>query len=132
MTSIIFMKAVWMFFKPNITSPHERHNFASTKILHSHFKWNRSSEKGKGKGRFIELFNTAALMYSYPQQFSAFISRGATHHRDARDLYQRRREILPMNFARKSVIHERTRFFYMPQSWDMRHILLLPLRRKGK
>ena len=28
------------------------------------------------------------------------------HHTDARDLYQWRREILPMNFASKSVIHE--------------------------
>ena len=36
----------------------------------------------------------------------AFISRGATHHTDARDLYQRKRELLTMNFARKSVIHE--------------------------
>ena len=27
-------------------------------------------------------------------------------HTDARDLYQRRRELLPMNFASKSVIHE--------------------------
>ena len=45
-------------------------------------------------------------MYSYPHQVSAFISRGATHHTDARDLYQRRREQLPMNFASKSVIHE--------------------------
>ena len=45
-------------------------------------------------------------MYSYPQQFPAFISRGATHHTDAQDLYQRRRELLPMNFASKSVIHE--------------------------
>ena len=54
-----------------------------------------------------------------PQQVPAFISRGATHHTDARDLYQRRRELLPMNFASKSVIHERTRFFYMPQSWDI-------------
>ena len=46
------------------------------------------------------------LLYSYPQQVPAFISRGATHHTDARDLYQRRRELLPMNFASKSVIHE--------------------------
>ena len=46
------------------------------------------------------------LLYSYPQQVPAFISRGATHHTDARDFYQRRREILPMNFASKSVIHE--------------------------
>jgi hypothetical protein len=33
-----------------------------------------------------------------PQQVPAFISRGATHHTDVRDLYQRRRE-LPLNFA---------------------------------
>ena len=46
------------------------------------------------------------LLYSYPQQVPAFISRDASHHTDARDLYQRRRELLPMNFASKSVIHE--------------------------
>ena len=46
------------------------------------------------------------LLYSYPQQVPAFISRGATHPTDAEDLYQRRRELLPMNFASKSVIHE--------------------------
>ena len=37
------------------------------------------------------------LLYSYPQQVPSFISR---------DLYQRRRKLLPMNFASKSVIHE--------------------------
>ena len=46
------------------------------------------------------------LFYSYPHQVPAFISRGATHHTDARDLYQRRRELLPMNFASKFVIYE--------------------------
>ena len=46
------------------------------------------------------------LLYSYSQQVPAFISRGAKHHTDARDLYQRRRELLPMNFASKSIIHE--------------------------
>jgi hypothetical protein len=30
-----------------------------------------------------------------PQQVPAFISRGATHHTDARDLYQLRRELFP-------------------------------------
>ena len=44
------------------------------------------------------------LLYSYPQQVPAFISRGATHHTDARDLYQRR--LLPMNFTSRSVIYE--------------------------
>jgi hypothetical protein len=41
-----------------------------------------------------------------PQQVPAFISRGATHHRDARDLYQRRRELFPPNFASRSVIYK--------------------------
>ena len=45
------------------------------------------------------------LLYSYPQQVPAFISRGATHHTDAWELYQRRRELLTMNFASKSVIY---------------------------
>ena len=87
----------------------------------------------KVKGRFMGPFSTAAigLLYSYPQQVPAFISRGATHHTDAQYLYQRRRELLPMNFASKSVIDESTSFFYMPQSWDMGQILLLPLRRKA-
>ena len=56
----------------------------------------------------MELFNTATifgLLYSYSQQVPAFISRGATHHTDARELYQRRRELLPMNFASKFVIY---------------------------
>ena len=60
-------------------------------------------------GHFYRAFTTLrpfGLLYSYPQQFPAFISRGATHHTDARDLYQRRRELLPMNFASRSVIYE--------------------------
>jgi hypothetical protein len=40
------------------------------------------------------------------QQVPVFIFRGATHYPDARDLYQRRRELLPMNFANKSVIYK--------------------------
>ena len=36
-----------------------------------------------------------------------------------------------MNFGSKSVIHEITMFFYMPQSRDMGHIILLPLRKKA-
>ena len=39
---------------------------------------------------------------------------------DAWDLYQRRWELLPIRNSRKF-----TRFFYMPQSWDMGHISLL-------
>jgi hypothetical protein len=65
-----------------------------------------------------------------PQQVPAFISRGATHHRDARDLYQRRRELLPVLLADPEFTKS-VRIFYMPQSWDMGHIILLPLRRKA-
>jgi hypothetical protein len=35
------------------------------------------------------------------------------------------------NFASTFVIQGGTRFFYMPQSWDMGQILSLPLRRKA-
>jgi hypothetical protein len=39
-----------------------------------------------------DLFGSIVIL---PQQVPAFISRGATHHIDARDLYQRRRELHP-------------------------------------
>ena len=81
------------------------------------------------------------LLSSYPQQVPAFISRGATHYTDARDLYQRRRELLPMNFASKSVIHETSLgsftchkagtwdiFFYFPS--EGRHTEYFPDSRK--
>ena len=80
--------------------------------------------KGKGKGRFLG-FSTLrpfGLLYSYPQQDPAFISRVATHHTDGRDLYQRRREILPMNFASKSVIHENSLGYFTFReagTWDI-------------
>ena len=88
-------------------------------------------------------FNTAAVrpIVFLPQQVPAFISRGATHHTDARDLYQRRRGLLPMNFASKSVIHENSlgsftcrktgtwdRFFYFPS--EGRHTEDFPDARK--
>ena len=62
------------------------------------------------------------LLYSNPQQVPAFISRGATHHTDVRDLYKRRRELLPMNFASKSVIHENSLGFFTSRkagTWDI-------------
>ena len=70
------------------------------------------------------LFNTAAVrpIVFLSQQVPAFISRGATHHTDARDLYQRRRELLPMNFASKSVIHENSLGSFTcrkPGTWDI-------------
>jgi hypothetical protein len=57
--------------------------------------------KGKGKVASRGFFNTPAScgpIVFLPQQVPAFISRGATHHTDARELYQRRRELTP-NFA---------------------------------
>ena len=57
------------------------------------------------KGHFSTL-RPFGLLYSYPQQVPAFISRGAPHHTDARDLYQRRRELVPRNFASRSVIYK--------------------------
>ena len=55
----------------------------------------------------MELCNTAAIrpIVFLLQQVPTFISRGATHHRDARDFYQRRWELLLMNFASKFVIY---------------------------
>jgi hypothetical protein len=65
-----------------------------------------------------------------PQQVPAFISRGATQHTDARDLYQRRRELLTILLADPEFTKS-DGIFYMPQSWDMGYIVLLPLRRKA-
>ena len=80
-------------------------------------------------------FNTAAGRHIVflSQQVPAFISRGATHHTDARDLYQRRQEILPMNFASKSVIYENPLgtwdiLFYFPS--ERRHTEDFPDARK--
>ena len=56
-------------------------------------------------GAFSTLWPFRPIVF-LPQQVPAFISRGAMHHTDAQGLYQRRRELLPMNFASKSVIHE--------------------------
>jgi len=81
------------------------------------------------------------LLYSYPQQVPIFISRGVSHHTNAQDLYQRRRELLPMNFTSKSVIHENLLgsftcrkagtwdiFFYFPS--EGRHTEDFPYARK--
>ena len=54
------------------------------------------------------LFNTAAVrpIVFLPPTSSRIHFQSAMHHTDTRDLYQRRRELLPMNFASKSVIDE--------------------------
>jgi hypothetical protein len=87
------------------------------------------------QSRFPGLFQHSGLsrgpIVFLPQQVPAFISRGTTHHTDARDLYQRRRE-LPPNFASRSEFYkDPAGIFYMLQSWDMGHIILFLLRRKA-
>ena len=87
----------------------------------------------KVKGRVWGLFGTAACRPNVPlppSEFPSFISRGATHHLGTRDLCQRRRELYK-EFCQYIIIHGSTRFFYMPQRWDMGQILSVPLRRKA-
>ena len=63
----------------------------------------RTTECNCKRSLFFGAFSTLrpfGLLYSCSQQVPAFISRGATPHTDTRDLYQRRRELLP-NFASK-------------------------------
>ena len=101
------------------------------------------STKVKGKGRFLELFSTLrpfGLLYSCSQQVPAFISRGATHHTDARDLYQRRRELLHkfcwqiriygilLGFFTCRKVGTWDRFFYFPS--EGRHTEDFPDTRK--
>jgi hypothetical protein len=64
--------------------------------------------KGKGKvtSRGLSTLRPLGPILFLPQQLAAFISKGATHYTDARDLYQRRLELLLMNFASKSGIYE--------------------------
>ena len=60
------------------------------------------------------------LLYPCSQQVPAFISRGDTHHTDARDLYQRRRELL-LNFASKFIIYGNLLEFFTCRkagTWD--------------
>jgi len=66
--------------------------------LCDHEIW-KTHQKVKVKVAFSTL-RPFGLLYSSSQQVPAFISRGATHHTDAQDLYQRRRELLP-NFDSK-------------------------------
>ena len=60
------------------------------------FKIWLKSGKGKGKGRFMGLFqHCGRSAYCIP----AFISRGATHHTDARDLLPPKAEIITKEFC---------------------------------
>jgi hypothetical protein len=74
----------------------------------------------KVKGRFEDHLR---LIVSLPQnEVSSFISRGAAWALSASE----GRNYMYLYLASKFVIHERTSFFYMPQSWDMGQILYFP------
>ena len=87
-------------------------------------------KKKRFKGHLVGPFQHCIrrLIILLPQM-SSFIhlQRRYAPHRRERPLLAK--ELLPRNLASKSVIYESTRFFYMPQSWDMGQILSLPLRR---
>jgi hypothetical protein len=72
----------------------------------SNSKWLLVKGKGKVALRGLSTPRPLVPVVFLPQQVPTFISRGAMHHTDARDLYQRRRELLLMNFASKSRIYE--------------------------
>ena len=83
--------------------------------------------KVKVKGRVwgLTALQPVGRLYPCPNEFPSFIIRGATQHIGTRDLCQRRRELYK-EFFQHIVIHGGTRFFYMPQSWDMGQILHFP------
>jgi hypothetical protein len=62
-----------------------------------------------------------------PDCVHSFISRGATWAPSA----SKWANYILRYLASKSAIFGRTRLFYMPQSWDMGQIILLPLRKKA-
>ena len=89
--------------------------------------------KGKGKGRFLELFQhwghlaycilaPNKFLHSSPEA-PHIIQMRETSTSEGGNYYQ----ILLAN----SNLQKSARIFYMPQSWDMGQILLLPLRRKA-
>jgi len=88
----------------------------------------------KFKGRFMGLIQHYGrfrpIVFLSPTSSRIHLQRRHASYRCARPL-PAKRELLPMNFASKSVIYGRTRIFYMPQSWNMGQILLLPLRMKA-
>jgi hypothetical protein len=73
----------------------------------------------------------AGILYPYPWLSSLLhLQRRCIPSRHERPLLAKERTIL-RNLASKSVIFGRTRFFYIPQSWDMGQIILPALRRKA-
>jgi hypothetical protein len=75
-------------------------------------------------------FSHLGFLYPDPEGVPSFISRGAARRTTAAPQLAKE-GTMNGNFACDPVIHINRRFFYMPQSWDMGQILLLPLRRKA-
>jgi hypothetical protein len=87
--------------------------------------------KVKFRSGALQNYSLNSLLYSDPHGVPSFISRGAAHQA-ARATSASAGRNYRWNLANNPVIHFKVvRFFYMPQSWDMRQILLLPLRRKA-
>ena len=89
--------------------------------------------KGKVKVALWGLFNTAAvrpILFLPPTSYRIQLQRRHASYRCARTLPAKAGTIT--NEFSKQIRNSRkfTRFFYMPQSWDMGHIILLLLRRK--
>jgi hypothetical protein len=88
----------------------------------------------KLKATLSGLFDTEdhwRLIVSLPlYEVPSFISRGAAHQQAWVLSASEGRNYVYLNLASKYVMHKRTRFFYMPQSCDMGHVLL-PLWRKA-
>ena len=70
-------------------------------------------------------------LYPCPQFFSPHSSPEALRTTQARETSASEGGNYTRNFASTFVIYGGTRFFYMPQRWDMGQILSLPLRRKA-
>ena len=85
------------------------------------------------KGRVWGLFGTAACrpIVPLPQMSSPHSSPEAPRTTYAGETSANEGGNYTRNFASPFVIHGGTGFFFMPQSWDMGQILLLPLRRKA-
>ena len=73
--------------------------------------------------RLIVLLLPNEFLHSSPEAPHTIQGR-ETSASEGRNYYHR-------NLASKSGIYESTKFFYMPQSWDMGQILSLPLRRNA-
>jgi hypothetical protein len=90
----MLLRIQYLHLKNNILEEQQVLNPINSNI----FSLNECKVKVKSlPGSFSTLRPRGPIVF-LPQQVTTFISRGTTHHTDARDLYQRRRE-LPPNFA---------------------------------